>query len=89
MAVYIVAQLKFTRRELYDRYQSRFMGVFRKFRGKLLVADEHPVVLEGEWPRDKRRDHGISEPRRRRNFRHRRSTRRSRSIARRGQRPSC
>jgi uncharacterized protein (DUF1330 family) len=53
MAVYIVAQLKFTRRELYDRYQSRFMGVFRKFRGKLLVADEHPVVLEGEWPRDK------------------------------------
>ena len=53
MAVYIVAQLKFTRRELYDRYQSRFMGVFRKFKGKLFVADEHPVVLEGEWPRDK------------------------------------
>jgi uncharacterized protein (DUF1330 family) len=53
MAVYIVAQLKFTRRELYDRYQSRFMGVFRKFKGKLLVADEHPVVLEGDWPRDK------------------------------------
>jgi uncharacterized protein (DUF1330 family) len=53
MAVYIVAQLKFTRRELYDRYQSRFMGVFRKFKGKLLVADEHPIVLEGDWPRDK------------------------------------
>lgn len=53
MAIYIVAQLKFTRRELYDRYQSRFMGVFRKFKGKLLVADEHPVVVEGEWPRDK------------------------------------
>ena len=53
MTVYVIAQLKFTRRELYDRYQSRFMGVFRKFRGKLLVADEHPVVLEGEWPRDK------------------------------------
>jgi uncharacterized protein (DUF1330 family) len=53
MAVYIIAQLKFTRRELYDRYQSRFMGVFRKFRGKLLVADERPVILEGDWPRDK------------------------------------
>lgn len=53
MAVYIIAQLKFTRRERYDRYQSRFMGVFRKFRGRLLVADEHPVVLEGEWSRDK------------------------------------
>ena len=24
MSVYIIAQLKFTRRELYDRYQSRF-----------------------------------------------------------------
>ena len=45
MSVYIVAQLKFTRRELYDRYQSRFMGVFKKFRGKLLVADAHPVVV--------------------------------------------
>ena len=53
MSVYIIAQLKFTRRELYDRYQSRFMDVFRKFRGKLLVADAHPVVLEGDWPRDK------------------------------------
>ncbi len=53
MSVYIIAQLKFTRRELYDRYQSRFMDVFRKFKGKLLVADAHPVVLEGEWPRDK------------------------------------
>ena len=53
MSVYIIAQLKFTRRELYDRYQSRFMDVFKKFKGKLLVADAHPIVLEGEWPRDK------------------------------------
>ena len=53
MTVYIIAQLKFTRRELYDRYQSRFAGVFRKFKGKLLVADEHPVVMEGSWGRDK------------------------------------
>lgn len=53
MSVYIIAQLKFTARERYDRYQSRFMGVFSHFKGRLLVADEHPVVLEGEWPRDK------------------------------------
>ena len=46
MTVYIVAQLKFTRRELYNRYQSRFADVFRKFKGKLLVADEHPVVTK-------------------------------------------
>ena len=53
MTIYIIAQLKFTRRELYNRYQSRFADVFRKFRGKLLVADEHPVVVEGSWERDK------------------------------------
>ena len=53
MTVYIIAQLKFTRREFYNRYQSRFADVFRKFKGKLLVADEHPVVMEGSWERDK------------------------------------
>ena len=47
MSVYIIAQLKFTRRELYDRYQSRFMGVFSEFKGKLLVADAHrPQAVE-------------------------------------------
>ena len=53
MSIYIIAQLKFTERERYDRYQARFTGVFKNFKGKLLVADEHPVVLEGDWPRDK------------------------------------
>ena len=53
MSVYIIAQLKFTRREFYDRYQARFLDVFRKFKGKLLVAEEHPQVLEGAFERDK------------------------------------
>jgi uncharacterized protein (DUF1330 family) len=53
MSVYIIAQLKFTRRELYDRYQARFFEVFRKFKGKVLVADERPQVLEGRFERDK------------------------------------
>jgi uncharacterized protein (DUF1330 family) len=53
MTVYIIAQLKFTQRELYNRYQSRFADVFRKFKGKVLVADEYPVVMEGSWERDK------------------------------------
>ncbi len=33
MSVYIIAQLKFTRRELYDRSQSRFMDVFKNSMG--------------------------------------------------------
>lgn len=53
MTVYIVAQLKFTHREIYDRYQARFADVFRQFNGRVLVADERPQLLEGDWPRDK------------------------------------
>ena len=82
MSVYVIAQLKFTRRESYDRYQSRFMGVFKKFKGKLLVADAHPVVLEGEWPRDKVVIMEFPDTPRRGNFRIRRSTRRYRRIGR-------
>jgi uncharacterized protein (DUF1330 family) len=53
MTAYILAQLKFTDRAAYDRYQSRFMSVFRQFKGSVLIADEHPQVIEGEWHRDK------------------------------------
>ena len=53
MTVYIVAQLKFTDRARYECYQARFAEVFRAFDGRVLVADEHPQVLEGDWPRDK------------------------------------
>jgi uncharacterized protein (DUF1330 family) len=53
MTVYAVAQLRFTDRGSYDRYQARFMEVFRRFSGRLLAADEEPTVLEGEWDREK------------------------------------
>ena len=29
------------------------MGVFKKFKGRLLAADEHPQVVEGTWNREK------------------------------------
>jgi len=53
MTVYAIAQLKMTDRAAYDRYQARFFDVFKKFSGRLLSADESPVVLEGAWDRDK------------------------------------
>lgn len=53
MTVYVIAQVKFTREELYRRYQDRFFDVFRQFNGRLLVADEAPVVLDGKWTHDK------------------------------------
>ncbi|MEU6587173.1 DUF1330 domain-containing protein [Nocardia sp. NPDC046763] len=53
MAVYALAQLTITDRESYGRYQARFMDVLRRFDGRLLAADEHPHIEEGEWGHDK------------------------------------
>lgn len=53
MTVYLVAQLAFTDVASYRRYQAKFMDVFRKFDGRLLAADEHPKVGEGQWGKDK------------------------------------
>jgi uncharacterized protein (DUF1330 family) len=53
MTVYVIVQLKMTDRAAYDRYQARFLDVFKKFSGRLLSADEKPVVLEGAWDRDR------------------------------------
>lgn len=53
MTVYAIAQLSFTDRKAYNRYEARFMEVFRRYNGRLLAADEHPSVLEGHWDRDK------------------------------------
>ncbi len=53
MSIYVVAQLSFTDRDAYNRYQASFLDVFRNFGGRLLAADEHPQVIEGRWERDK------------------------------------
>ncbi|MGJ4927761.1 DUF1330 domain-containing protein [Bradyrhizobium sp. HKCCYLS2038] len=53
MSVYVVVQLKMTDRAAYDRYQARFFDVFRNFNGRLLAADEAPVLVEGCWDGDK------------------------------------
>jgi uncharacterized protein (DUF1330 family) len=53
MTVYVLAQLSMKNRTAYDRYQARFMDVFRRYQGRVLAADESPSVLEGRWDRDK------------------------------------
>jgi uncharacterized protein (DUF1330 family) len=53
VTVYAIAQLRFTDRAAYDRYQARFLEVFRRHRGTLLAADEAPQVIEGRWDREK------------------------------------
>jgi uncharacterized protein (DUF1330 family) len=53
VTVYAIAQLKFTDRAAYDRYQARFMEVFSRHPGTLLAADESPQVVEGQSDREK------------------------------------
>ena len=53
MSVYVIAQLQFIDRSAYDRYQVRFIDVLHQFAGRLLAADEHVMVLEGECTQDK------------------------------------
>ncbi|MEE1656927.1 DUF1330 domain-containing protein [Microvirga sp. CF3062] len=53
MTAYIIAQLKFTDLDSYRKYQRAFPKVFGRFRGTIVIADEHPRLLEGHWERDK------------------------------------
>ena len=53
MGCYVLAQLAFTDPAPYRRYQGRFAEVMQGFKGRLLVADEGPRVLEGVWQKDK------------------------------------
>jgi uncharacterized protein (DUF1330 family) len=53
VTVYAIAQLKITDRAAYDRYQAKFMEVFRRHPGTLLAADESPEVVEGQYDREK------------------------------------
>jgi uncharacterized protein (DUF1330 family) len=46
--VLVIAALRFTDIARYRAYQARFMGVFARFNGEVLAADEAPVLLEGE-----------------------------------------
>ncbi len=35
---------------LYDRYLDGFDAVFERYEGEVLLVDDAPTVLEGEWP---------------------------------------
>ena len=49
MSVYAIAQLWIHDPATYGHYVDRFMGVMKNYKGRVVVADEHPLVLEGAW----------------------------------------
>jgi uncharacterized protein (DUF1330 family) len=53
MTVYLTVQVKIKNRDAYDRYSAAFMGVFEKFKGRILAADFSPKVLDGKWDMDR------------------------------------
>jgi uncharacterized protein (DUF1330 family) len=53
MAVYAIAQLWIHDPATYGRYVDRFMDVFKNYKGRVLVADDGPVTIEGRWDGNK------------------------------------
>jgi uncharacterized protein (DUF1330 family) len=53
MSVYVIAQLWIHDPVTYGRYLSRFMEVFKNYKGRVLAADESPLTIEGAWDGDK------------------------------------
>ncbi|WP_412736581.1 DUF1330 domain-containing protein [Krasilnikovia sp. MM14-A1259] len=53
MTVYAIAQLSIHDRDGYGRYVAAFMPVLQQYGGRLLVADEQPEIVEGQWDGDK------------------------------------
>lgn len=49
MSAYFVAQIRIEDETEYQKYLDRCGDVFKKYRGKYLVVESQPIVLEGEW----------------------------------------
>ena len=49
MSAYIIAQIEIHDRDEYGKYQEGFFDIFSQYKGEILVRDEAPTVLEGEW----------------------------------------
>jgi uncharacterized protein (DUF1330 family) len=53
MSVYAIAQLWIHDPVAYGQYAERFMEVFRNYQGRVLVADDSPMIFEGTSDVDK------------------------------------
>lgn len=49
MTCYLMARVAIRDRERYGRYAAAFVPVLEQYGGRLLVSDEAPEALEGEW----------------------------------------
>ncbi|PZQ54892.1 MAG: DUF1330 domain-containing protein [Phenylobacterium zucineum] len=49
MTCYLVGRIAIHDRERYGRYAAAFMPVLKQYGGRLLVSEENPEPLEGDW----------------------------------------
>jgi uncharacterized protein (DUF1330 family) len=49
MSAYIIALIEINDRDEYEKYREGFHEIFAKYNGELLVVEEAPTTLEGEW----------------------------------------
>ncbi|HEY8617399.1 DUF1330 domain-containing protein [Phenylobacterium sp.] len=49
MTCYIVGRIAIHDREAYGRYAAGFMPVLKAHGGRLIVSEENPEPMEGEW----------------------------------------
>lgn len=49
MTCYLVGRIAIHDRERYGRYAQAFMPVLKQYGGRLLVSEENPEPLEGDW----------------------------------------
>jgi uncharacterized protein (DUF1330 family) len=49
MTCYLVGRVAIRDRERYGRYAAAFLPVLKQYGGRLLVSEEQPEPLEGDW----------------------------------------
>ena len=50
MSTYFVAQIKIHDLKEYEKYLAGFDEVFSKYDAEVVLVDDDPEVLEGDWP---------------------------------------
>ncbi len=50
MSCYVIAQIRVKDPEEYKKYLDGFDAIFEHYKGIVILVDEDPVILEGEWP---------------------------------------
>lgn len=49
MRSFLYAQLNITDRDEYKKYEEGFIKIFPKYNGEIIVIEENPIILEGQW----------------------------------------